>query len=403
VKVLLITGEYPPMRGGVADYSCLLSDGLQRLGVDVTVLTSARAVSGAHENGNSIAATVQDWGAGLWADVAEQVARVRPDVIHVQYQTGAFGMRLGINLLPWRKKLRGGLPPIVVTFHDLKEPYLLPKIGRARHLATVLLAAASDAVVLTNPEDFGRVVGRPTNDRSRLSWGGTRAVATPIGSNIPPLRTDFKRDRFRERIGVRADEVVLAFFGFLVPSKGLDTLVDAFDVLVDRGRAIRLLMVGAGGGDTGTPDRAYETSIRQRLNAPRVRGRVIWTGFLHPADVAAYLSAADICCLPFRDGVSIRHGTLVAAVVLGLPIITTNGLGAVPHPRYPKLISDHNVILVPPGGTSQLTDAIERLLADRDLRTKLSSGARALGGAFGWDLISDDTLRLYRELPSAVL
>ena len=398
MRSLLISGEYPPMRGGVADYTSLLATGLQRLGVDVTVLTSTRAASGSRPAADSVAATVRSWGTGLWRDVADQVARVHPDVIHIQYQTGAFGMQLGVNLLPWINRLRAGNPPVVVTFHDLKVPFLTPKIGPVRHLATVALAAASAAVVVTNPEDFDRVAGRPSSDRTRLYWGRRKVVATPIGSNIPPLAADFDRARVRERIGARPDEFLIAFFGFVVPSKGLDPLCDAFETLVERGRPVRLMMVGAAAGDSGHPDRPYEGSIRRRLDAPSVRGRVTWTGFLHPADVASYLSASDICCLPFRDGVSLRHGTLIAAIELGLPIVTTNGPGAIPHDRFPKLVPDRNVVLLPPGGVNQLTEAIDRLIVDQDFRRLLASGSRELAGAFGWDAISADTLRLYEDL-----
>ncbi|HLZ07809.1 MAG TPA: glycosyltransferase, partial [Chloroflexota bacterium] len=327
----------------------------------------------------------------------------RPDVIHVQYQTGAFRMRLGVNLLPWINKLRGGQPPVVVTFHDLNEPYVFPKIGRARHLATMLLAAGSDAVVLTNPEDYRRVVGRATNGRARRAWGRTRVVAIPIGSNIPPIGTNYDRHRFRERIGMRADEIVIGFFGFLVPGKGLQQLVDSFETLVERGRAIRLLMVGAGGGDTANSDRPYEVSLRQRLERPQLRDRVTWTGFLQSADVAAYLSAADICCLPFRNGVSLRHGTLVAAIEQGLPIISTSGPGAVPHASFPNLIPDHNVVLVPPGDSSALADAIERLSDDPKLRAKLSSSALALAAGFSWETIAVSSHRLYEDLTSSVV
>ena len=396
----MITGEYPPMRGGVADYTSLLAAGLHRQGVGVTVLTSARAGSGSRPAADSVAATVQEWGTGLWREVDEQVARSHPDVIHIQYQTGAFGMKVGVNLFPWINRLRGGRAPVVVTFHDLKEPFLLPKIGPARHVATVALAAGCAAVVVTNPEDFNRVAGRSSSDRTRLLWGRRKVIATPIGSNIPALAADFDRPRTRERMGARGDEFLIAFFGFVNPSKGLETLVDAFETLIERGRKVRLLMVGAAAGDSDHPDRPYENSIRRRLDAPMVRGRVTWTGFLHPADVASYLSASDVCCLPFRDGVSLRHGTLIAAIELGLPIVTTSGPGAIPHERFPNLVSGRNAILIPPGAARELTEAIDRLIADQDLRRTLAAGSRSLAGAFGWDAISSATVNLYDELRS---
>src|SRR5205814_7372545 len=95
-------------------------------------------------------------------------------VAHIQYQTGAYEMRPTINLLPWllRRKWGGA---VVVTFHDLRVPYLFPKAGPVREWANRLLARTADAVIATNPEDAEQLV----------SWGVKRVRLIPIGSNIP--------------------------------------------------------------------------------------------------------------------------------------------------------------------------------------------------------------------------
>jgi glycosyltransferase involved in cell wall biosynthesis len=396
MKVTLLTGEFPPMRGGVADYTALLANHLRRLGADVSVLTSQRAKS-ARSAPPWVSPVIEDWGRGVWSAVARHTAAHRSDVVHVQYQTGAFDMSLGVNALPWINRLRGGQPPVVVTFHDLKEPYVIPKLGQARHLATAALAAGSDAIVITNSEDLKRVVG-PRSDRSRWSWARRTVRAIPIGSNIPEVGRDYDRSLWRARIGARDDELVLAYFGFLGPTKGVDTLVTAFERLLERRRAVRLLMIGASAGDTSHPNRQYENAIRTALDRPGVRGRVTWTGFLASESVGAYLSAADVCCLPFRDGTSLRHGTLIAAIVQGLPIITTHT--SPPHPRdpLPRLVSERNVVLVPAGDTTALVGAVERLLADASLRDALAAASRDLAIHFQWDSIARDTLRLYESV-----
>jgi glycosyltransferase involved in cell wall biosynthesis len=396
MKVTLVTGEFPPMRGGVADYSALLADGLSRLGVEVSVVTSVRARASG-PSPVAVIPTIKSWGVRMWSDVSRHVATSRPDLIHVQYQTGAFEMEIGVNLLPWLYRLSGGKPPIVVTFHDLKEPYLLPKLGAIRHLATLGLAAGADAVVITNSEDLKRIAGR-TADRASLLWGHRPVRAIPIGSNIPPVGAEYDRSRWRERIGAREDELVLAYFGFLGSAKGVDTLVTAFQTLLDQGRPVRLLMVGAATGDTGHANRSYENQIRTALDRPGLRGRVTWTGFLASESVGAYLRAADVCCLPFREGTSLRHGTLIAAIVHGLPIVTTVSTALHPRDALPRLVSEQNVMLVPPNDPAALVAAIERLLAEPGLRQTLGDGARALAHYFQWEAISRETLKLYEAV-----
>jgi glycosyltransferase involved in cell wall biosynthesis len=126
-------------------------------------------------------------------------------------------MRPTVNLLPLLlRRAWGGKS--VVTFHDLLVPYLFPKAGPVREWANRLLARAASAVIATNPEDAERL----------RSWGVKRVELIPIGSNIsnnPPV--DYNRDAWRAAVGVGPDTILLAYFGFLNSSKGLDDLLRA--------------------------------------------------------------------------------------------------------------------------------------------------------------------------------
>ena len=157
-------------------------------------------------------------------------------------------------------------------------------------------------------------------------------------------------------------------------------------------------MVGAPTGDSGHADRQYENTIRTLLDRPKVRERVTWTGFLASTSVGEYLSAADVCCLPFRTGASLRHGTLVAAIVKGLPIVTTATIQPGPWDPLPRLESGRNALLVQPGDAGGLVNAIERLLAEPSEREALANGARELSAEFHWDRIARDTLNLYHQI-----
>jgi polysaccharide biosynthesis protein PslF len=397
VRVLLVTGEYPPMRGGVADYTQLLARALAAKGVEVSVLTSVGATGGLDPD-VAVSLAIKNWGVGFWPAVEDQLARVQPDLLHVQYQTAAFDMALGVNVWPVLGRLRRR-PPTVVTFHDLREPYILPKLGPARRLATMLLAAGASGVVVTNAEDYTRIADGSTSGRTRRVWGRRPLAAIPIGSNITPLAPDSsRRAALRERLGAQPDDVIVAFFGFLGQSKGVDVLVEAFDSLVSRGRPVRLLMVGAASGDSGRPDRSYESSIRQSLDRPHLRARVAWTGFLDAAGVATYLNAADLACLPFQQGGSLRHGSLIAALTHELPTVTTTIGSLPPVPGLPQLVSGHNTLLVPPNDPAAIVSAIEHLADRLELRDTLSAGTRQLAVAFSWETIADQMIAFYRTI-----
>ena len=107
---------------------------------------------------------------------------------------------------------------VVTTFHDVRVPYLFPRAGSLRSSAVRLLARHSHAVVAADSRDL-----------SELGAPSPRHHHVPIGSNIPcapPM--DFQRAVFRSKLGLEPDALVVAYFGLLNASKGLDLLLDGW-------------------------------------------------------------------------------------------------------------------------------------------------------------------------------
>ncbi|NLG29523.1 MAG: glycosyltransferase, partial [Chloroflexi bacterium] len=201
MKVLLIAGEFPPMEGGVGDYTRLLGDALTAAGsadapIDVHVLTSVRATADPLAPVDATGVTrhtrLESWGfVPLYGAVDQLLRAVAPDVVHIQYQSACYGLHPAINLLPLRLRRRG--VPCVTTFHDLLTPYLFPKAGPLRWRSVREMARASAAVIVTNVADELRL----------LQEGGVaRLVRIPIGSNVPRvLPAGYDRAAWRRRWG----------------------------------------------------------------------------------------------------------------------------------------------------------------------------------------------------------
>ena len=119
-RALFVTGEYPPRPGGIADYTHQLRLALAGIGAASRVLTSGQPSQGA-------VLTVERWGWGALRRVRELARDGGTDVVDSQYQAGAFAMHPEVNLMPWWLA-RAGVP-VVVTFHDLRPPFLFPKAG----------------------------------------------------------------------------------------------------------------------------------------------------------------------------------------------------------------------------------------------------------------------------------
>jgi glycosyltransferase involved in cell wall biosynthesis len=385
MRILFVTGEFPPMQGGVGDYTREIGLALRDLGCPVHVLTSTDA---GPVPGLTVHPVVERWNWGSWAAVLDLVHRHHPDLIHIQYQAAAYAMHPAINLLPRRMQRMGASRPrTVVTFHDLKVPYLFPKAGPLRRWVVNELARRSDAAITTNREDF-------ENLTQAL---GSCPTLIPIGSNItctPP--GGFERDAWRARCGAGPDDLLLCFFGFINDRKGVDTLVHALHLLAsDPYPPVQpiLLLIGGQTGASDPTNVAYLAHIQTLISELGLETRTHWTGYVASEEVSASFLAADLCILPFRDGVSFLHGTLHAALVHGVPVVTTQ-----PRIQLPELRHGENVYLLPPEQPQALADAIVHLAASPDLRHTLGEGAKALSQQFRWDRIAADTLELYHEL-----
>jgi polysaccharide biosynthesis protein PslF len=274
----------------------------------------------------------------------------------------------------------------VVTFHDLRVPYLFPKAGPARRWVNLQLARWSDAVIATNSEDYQSLGRWP------LRQHPLRLI--PIGSNVHPcLAEGYDRSAWRSHLGIAANETLLCYFGFLNDSKGGETLIRTLAELVQRGQDVRLLMVGGQVGDSDPTNLAYLQRVRALCVDLGVSERVLWTGYTGAQEVSANFASADICMLPYRDGASFRRGSFMAALAHGLPIIST-----APTVTLESLVHGENILLVPPDNHTAAADAAESLMASPEMRLRLRQGALALAGHFSWGGIAVQTAQLYAEL-----
>jgi polysaccharide biosynthesis protein PslF len=384
VKIGLVTGEFPPMEGGVGAFTAELAQALAAIGYDIHIITSREARPEPTERRlaalqepvtlpyGQLHPFVKKWNWSSLAQVTDVVLRERLDVVNIQYQAAAFHMRSpAANILPWRL---AGLVKTAVTFHDLRVPYLLPKAGWLRRFAVNFMAQQAHGVIATNPEDYA--ILQQLNDRVRQ---------IPIGSNIDayqPHRIEI--EEARHLLGLNDTVHLLGYFGFLNETKGADTLLHA---LAQLDESYHLVFIG---GQTGSSDSDSNQQFLEQLYALieelELTERVHWTGFVAEKRVSTFLYAADLMVMPYQDGVSLRRGTLMAVLAHGRPLLTTS-----PTVPTPELAHGKNAWFVPPDDPDLLAKAIRRLMTDEELRKKLGDTAVHVAARFTWDKIAAET------------
>jgi glycosyltransferase involved in cell wall biosynthesis len=384
MKLLFVTGEYPPMRGGVGDYTAQIASRLSRQGLDVGILTSTGA-TGASTPGVQIYPALPGWGFRAWQEVAARAGGY--DIVHIQYQAGAFGMRPAAQFLPDIVRLLAG-KPVLTTFHDLRVPYLFPKAGPLRAWSVRHLARASDGVITTNAED----------EATLQAQGVTPLWQIPLGSNVPsePPAT-WDRDAWRARWNIPPEHRLVVHFGFVNRSKNIEALLRAHEGLLRAGQPVCLLMLGEPLGASDPSNVAYLEEIKARAaELELVPPWFQWTGNLPAEEITCGLLAADLVVLPYRDGASLRRGTLAAPLALGRPVLTTE-----PVTPLPAFQDGHNIALARRGDPGDLARRMALLLRYEPSLRRLERAAGALASLFDWDVIAARHLEVYQSLPGA--
>ena len=374
MHVAFVTGEYPPMDGGVGAYTRALAQALATQGVRVSVITARAAQQdGAPDDGVTVHPVVDGWSWSMIGAVRTLADELGVDWLHVQYQTAAFNMHPAINVAPSRWR-RSGLH-IAWTYHDLRVPYLFPKAGeRLRRWVTTLPARTADLTVVTNEGDRLGLQDQPVRRLERI----------PIGSNITGVTlSPAARAAQRQQRGYGADDQVIGYFGFLNRSKGGLTLIRTLDRLVAGHPHVKLLMIGERVGASDPSNFAYLQEVEALIAARGLEARVQWTGRRSDAEVAADLNACDVLLMPYEDGASLRRGTLMAGLVNGCAIVTTT-----PQAPLPELAMERDVMYVAPGNDEAAARAVARVLDNPWLAERLRTNARERARLFTWEGIA---------------
>jgi polysaccharide biosynthesis protein PslF len=395
MKVLIISPSFPPAREGEAEHGFQIADRLARQGCTVTVLTDVRE-DVVRPSNVEVWATMTGWG---WRDLyrlARAVVRAAPDGALLVYTAWLFERHPMITFLP---TLLARLRPssrLLTLFEILQAPEIEHRSTRiGRKLASMVaggtgvdydygtLLRDSHGVVALGPSILMPLLARQPAIADR-GW----LLPPPPLVPTDRVREGATRSTSRARLGLADSTFVLAFFGYVYPGKGVETLLQALSRLHKSGRDVALLMVGGGRGETTTSpgdDRHAEFGerLRQQSRDLGLDGRVHWlAGYASGADGPAEdLLAADAAALPFDDGVELRRSSVAVVAAAGLPIITTQ-----PSADETAFIDQLNVYLCPPEQADALAAAIVDVMDDAPLRQRLQSGALSLAHDwFSWD------------------
>ncbi len=189
----------------------------------------------------------------------------------------------------------------------------------------------------------------------------------------------------RKEFGIPAETMVCACIGRAISGKGMDFYLRAARLLLDEGRDVRFLVIGA-----ISVEKSYKSEMEELARGLNLEGRVIFTG--EREDVADILREVDIVVHPsLSEGLS---NVILEAMAAAVPVVATRVGGT------PELVQEGVTgLLVPPANATELGSAIARLLDDPQLAREFGqAGRRRIIEEFSIDRMLRQTEALYRRL-----
>lgn len=359
-QIHLVTPEYPPQLGGVSDYTQLVARALAGAGDDIHVWSP----EGGTGDGDHSITVHPAMGRFRRQDLERAGALLdrypAPRRLIVQWVPHGYGFRamnVAFCLWLWRRAANGDQVEVMVH-----EPYLEFWEGTWRQTAaaavhrvmTVILMRAARRVWISIPaweamwKPYG--FGRPVP----FTW-------LPIPSSVQAPAPD-EVARLRQRVGGQSRLVVghLGTYGPHIASM----LMERLPAVLAHPARPRVLLIGAG-SDTFLP--------RLLARCPDSADAVHASGTVTAGDLAAHVAACDVMVQPYPDGISARRTSAMAALLLGIPIVTTTG-------RLTEALWEASgaVKLSPVGDLAGFPDHVRQLLEHPDERRQMAHKARAL-------------------------
>jgi glycosyltransferase involved in cell wall biosynthesis len=165
----------------------------------------------------------------------------------------------------------------------------------------------------------------------------------------------------RKELGLEGKQII-AFIGIFVEWQGLDHLIEAAPLIIDKRPDTAFLLVGDGPLKGRLVNKAGETNVIKHF---------IFTGLIPYDQVPFFINLSDVCVVPkkpLKSGYSPLK--LYEYMACGKPIVATRTGG------FEILERSHAGILVDPSSSYEFSNSIVRLLQDSNLRKEMGENGR---------------------------
>jgi phosphatidylinositol alpha 1,6-mannosyltransferase len=371
VRIALFSEVYWPMVSGVGVTLLRLVKALEARGHAIRVYSASYSIP----KGESERAEVHrspsiplflypdvQWAFPRLRDVTEDLARFRPDVVHVatEFALGLAGLKAARQL-----KL-----PVIASAHTDYDKYA------ARYGVDWALRVGWHYLRWFYGQAYRVLCPSRIYQEHLRTRGVTHTGIWSRGVDPKEFHPQFRSGAYRQALGLGPDDLLVTYIGRIAREKNLAQLLAAWDALASERGAAQLALVGRG---------PLEDEIRRR----QIPG-VHVLGLMHGRALAEAYASADLFVFP--SATETFGNSLLEAMGSGLPCLAAGAAGVLEFARQGR-----NAWLVTPNSAGALAQGLRRLMNDQALRQRLTQGGLATAAERRWDEVYDRLLDDYRE------
>jgi glycosyltransferase involved in cell wall biosynthesis len=283
------------------------------------------------------------------------IREFKPDVVHTHAAKAGLIGRLAAK--------RAGVKVIIHTFHGhvfhsyfgkLKTTFF---INLERGLAWI--SSAIIAISENQKKELCEVYKISSCKKIHL---------IELGYDLVPFQEnqEIKRAQFRKQYSIQNHQIAIGIIGRLVPIKNLKLFIKAFSISYQKfGDKTKAFIIGD--GEQMAELQEFCRSQNLSISTPESvipEASIVFTSWIHEIDVA--MNGIDILAIS-----SLNEGTpasLLEAQAAGKPIVAT-AVGGISN----IVLKDETALLVESGDAMAFSNALDELISDENLRSKMSS------------------------------
>jgi glycosyltransferase involved in cell wall biosynthesis len=261
----------------------------------------------------------------------------------------------------------------VVTIHDLVWKYagdtMRPLSRLLERCQAPLAVRSADAVIVDSNATANAVRKEFGIDYDKLS-------IVHLGANLAKIEPRFSS---LQQFGIARPYFL--FVGTIEPRKNLIRLLTAYSSLAESVREQAILVIAGGKGWGGI-------NIRDAVDSLGLTGNVHLLGYVDEPSLAGLYANAQFLAMPsLYEGFGLP---LVEAMAHGVPVLTSD------NSSMPEVAGNAG-LLVDAKDVDSISDGLNQLITNKELRSRLADNAKINADRFSWDESAERVLAVFEN------